>query len=123
LIAVVDDDPRLLESMEDLLESANYRVRCFPSASSLLVSGLAGLDALVTDIGMPGIDGFELRDLLQKVRPELPVFLITGRHEMAEQGKARGITALFRKPFDSQALLAAIAGALGEREKEDEHED
>jgi FixJ family two-component response regulator len=78
----------------------------------LLINGLAGLDVLITDIGMSGMDGLELRDLVKKVRPDLPVFLITGRHEIADQGRAQGISGFFRKPFDSQALLAAISDAL-----------
>ena len=112
VVAIVDDDPRLLESMGDLLESAGYVARGFSSAGSLLVNGLSELDLLITDIGMPGIDGFELRDLVRKSRPELPVFLITGRHEIADQGRAQSAGGFFRKPFDAQALLAAIANAL-----------
>ena len=112
IIAVVDDDPRLLESLEELLESAGYAARCFYSAQNLLAAGLLELDVLITDIGMPGTDGFELRELVNKARPELPVFLITGRHEIADQGRAQGISGFFRKPFDAPALLVAIAEAL-----------
>jgi FixJ family two-component response regulator len=114
-VAIVDDDPRLLESVEDLLESAGYSARGFSSAESLLASGFAGLDLLITDIGMPGLDGFELRDLVRKVRPELPVFLITGRHEIADQDRAQGISGFFRKPFDPDVLLTAIGDALHDR--------
>jgi FixJ family two-component response regulator len=81
----------------------------------LLVNGLADLDVLITDIGMPGMNGFELRDLVKKSRPELPVFLITGRHEIADQDRAQGIGGFFRKPFDAQALLAAVGDALQSR--------
>jgi FixJ family two-component response regulator len=112
IVAVVDDDPRLLESLEELLESAGYAASCFPSAGHLLVRGLADLDVLITDIGMPGTDGFELREIVKKARPELPVFLITGRHEIADQGRAQGISGVFRKPFDAPTLLAAIAETL-----------
>ncbi|MBB5535596.1 response regulator [Rhizobium giardinii] len=112
IIALVDDDPRLLESLEELLESAGYGPCCFQSAGHLLVRGLADLDVLITDIGMPDMDGFELRDIVKKARPELPVFLITGRHEIADQGRAQGIGGFFRKPFDAPALLVAIAEAL-----------
>jgi len=112
VVAVVDDDPGLLESLEDLLASAGYAVRLFSSARSLLDGGLSGVDLIITDIGMPGIDGFELRDRVKSVRPELPVFLITGRHETADQDRAQGINELFGKPFDSQTLLAAIDSAL-----------
>src|ERR671923_179214 len=44
VVAIVDDDPRLLESLEDLLESAGYVASSFSSARSLLISGLSGLD-------------------------------------------------------------------------------
>lgn len=117
VVAVVDDDPRLLESMQDLLESANYTVRCFSSGQSLLVSGLSGVDILITDIGMTGMDGFELRDLVKRARPDMTVFLITGRHEIADQSRVQGIGGFFRKPFDSQALLAAVGDAFGDSKK------
>jgi FixJ family two-component response regulator len=118
MVAVVDDDPRLIESLEDLLESAGYRVRGFSSAQSLLARGFSGVDVLITDIGIPDIDGFELRNRALQLRPDLPVFLITGRHEMADQSRAQGINGLFRKPFDGQVLLAAVADALRDRDVE-----
>jgi FixJ family two-component response regulator len=114
IVAVVDDDPRLLESLEELLESAGYAACCFRSAGQLLVRGLADLDVLITDIGMPDTNGFELRDIVRKARPDLPVFLITGRHEIADQSRAQGISGFFRKPFNAPALLVAIAEALQE---------
>jgi FixJ family two-component response regulator len=115
MIAVVDDDVRLLESLENLLESAGYAVHTFPSAKALIDAGLAGIDCLITDIGMPAMDGFELHDVVKKVRPDLPVFMITGRHEIGDQQRAnaKDINGFFRKPFDAQALLAAVGDALG----------
>ena len=117
VVAVVDDDPRVLEALGELLESADYVVRTFSSGRALLADGPSGLDALITDIGMPEMDGFELRDAVTKACPGLPVFLITGRHEIADQSRALGISGFFRKPFDGQALLAAIADALPESRK------
>lgn len=115
MIAVVDDDLRLLESLGDLLESAGYAVRSFRSARSFLDdnAALSNADCLLADIGMPLIDGFELEKLTRQMRPELPVILITGRHEIADQQRAiaQG-NRFFRKPFDGQALLAAIGQAL-----------
>jgi len=115
IIAVVDDDLRLIESLEDLLEAEGYSVRAFRSAKSFLenVTALAEADCLIADIGMPVIDGFELEKRVRQVRPGLPVILITGRHEIADQqrGMAQG-NRFFRKPFDGQALLAAISQAL-----------
>jgi FixJ family two-component response regulator len=112
VVAIVDDDHRLLESLEELLESAGHGVQAFSSAQTLLdSSALPEIDCLVTDIGMPGMNGFELQRVVSERRPGLPVILITGRHEFAELLHAQQKW-LFRKPFDSQALLAAIGDAL-----------
>jgi FixJ family two-component response regulator len=113
-IAVVDDDPRVLESLENLFESAGYGVRKFSSAKSLIDAGLSDVGCLITDIGIPSVDGFELHDLVKKVRPDLPVFLITGRDMAGDQRRAlvNGTSGFFRKPFDGPALLAAVGNAL-----------
>jgi FixJ family two-component response regulator len=112
---VVDDDSRLLESLEELLESAGYAVRCFASARELLDGDLTIMNLLITDVGMPGMDGFELRDQVRRARPDLPVFMITGRHEIADQGRAQGTGGFFRKPLDGPVLLTAIEDALRNR--------
>ena len=114
MIAVVDDDPRILESLENLFESAGYGVRTFSSAKSLIDAGLSAVGCLITDIGMPTVDGFELHDLVKKVRPDLPVFLITGRDVIDDQQRAivNGVSGFFRKPFDGRALLGAVDDAL-----------
>ena len=111
-MAIVDNDPGMLEALEDLLESAGYVACTFLSAGPLLASNLSELDLLVVDIGIPGMDGFEVRDLVSKTHPELPVFLISGRHDIADQDHG-----FFQKPFDAQALLAAVTGALRAREE------
>jgi FixJ family two-component response regulator len=119
-IAVVDDDQRVLESLENLFESAGYAVRTFSSGKSLLDADLRTIDCLITDIGMPDMDGFELHDLVKKARPALPVFLLTGRHEIRDQDRAtnKHIGGFFRKPFSGQDLLAAIDRALREADAE-----
>jgi FixJ family two-component response regulator len=119
-IAVVDDDPRLLESLENLLESAGYEVHLFGSGQTMLDGGLAHLDCLITDIGMPGMNGFDLHSAVKRTRPELPVFMVTGRHEIGDQRAASSdIAGFFRKPFDGQTLLAALERALGRQKEED----
>jgi FixJ family two-component response regulator len=114
IIAIVDDDPRVLESMQDLLESAGYSARTFTSARELLDAGLSDVGCLITDIGMADVDGFALNELVKKVRPDLPVFVVTGRDVVGDQQRAlvAGVRGFFRKPFDGVTLLAAIGQAF-----------
>ena len=115
-IAVVDDDQRVLESLEILLESADHAVRLFASGAALLESGyLSEIDCLISDIGMPGMNGFELIRLVHAARADLPVILITGQPD-ALNGPLPIVAAhyrLFRQPFKGPESLAAVDDAVG----------
>jgi len=115
VVAVVDDDPGILRSLASLLESADYRVRLFASAAELIGQDcLAEIDCLVSDVDMPGMDGFELLREVHSVRPSLPVVLITGYPETMKRlsAHAAGNPRVFTKPFRGPELLAAISAAL-----------
>jgi FixJ family two-component response regulator len=121
LVAVVDDDFRVLESLEELLVSAGHSVRQFSYAKSLLEDAcLSEIDCLIADIGMPVVDGFELQRLVRDTRPELPVLFITARHEPSDRQRAsaQGGQGFFQKPFDGPALLAAVAQAIQSSHRE-----
>jgi len=112
VIAVVDDDPGILESIEGLLNSADYEVRLFSTAAALLESGgLPDIDCLISDVAMPLMDGFELARAVQTARPALPVILVTGRPDLLRRSPLDGLGPyrVFKKPFDGQELLTAIA--------------
>jgi FixJ family two-component response regulator len=115
VVAVVDDDQGILQSLAYLLESADYTARLFVSAAALLESDcLAQIDCLISDVDMPGVDGFELVRLIHATRPQLPIILVTGypdrltRLPALEGSKPR----LFTKPFKGHELLEAVSEAL-----------
>jgi len=115
LVAAVDDDQRFLESLQTLLESADYAVRTFASGSALLACGcLAKIDFLISDIDMPGMDGFELSRVVRMARPRLPIILITAHPAMQKLFSPIGLGdyRVFEKPFDGVEMLAAVAEAL-----------
>jgi FixJ family two-component response regulator len=114
-VAVVDDDERVLESLRNLLESADHSVRVFGSAAALLGDDcLTDIDCLISDIDMPAIDGFELIRLVRAARPELPIILLTGHPEMLSRSAkiGPGYCRCFTKPFKGPELLMAVSEAL-----------
>jgi len=115
VVAVVDDDQSILRSLEYLLESADYAVRLFTSGTALLQSGcLPEINCLISDIDMPGMDGFELLRLVHAVRPGLPTILITGYPDTLKRLPPLGGSnpRIFTKPFQGPELLAAVSDAL-----------
>jgi FixJ family two-component response regulator len=115
VIAVVDDDHSILLSLEYLLESAGHGVRRFTSGTELLQSGcLPGIDCLISDIDMPGMDGFELVRLVHALRPGLPVIFVTGYPDRVKRQPHPGTSepCFFTKPFQGPELLEAVSAAL-----------
>ena len=115
VVAVVDDDHSILQSLAYLLESADYSVRLFASGTELLASGaVAEIACLVSDIDMPGLDGFELLRQVHAVRPNLPTVFITGYPDrLARLPAFLGvIPRVFIKPFQGRELLGAVQDAV-----------
>ena len=118
IVAAVDDDFRVRESMESLLESAGYAPVLFASAEEFLGSGtLPAVACVITDVRMPGMDGIELQRLIKLQRPALPVILMSAHHNAGIRQTALddGATAFLYKPFDAADFLNIIQSALTKR--------
>jgi len=112
LIAIVEDDRHLLVALESLLESAGYEVLLYFSGEDFLVSDrLQDINCLISDIGLPGMNGIELVRVVHASRPCLPIIIITARREPAllQAAVDAGACETFVKPLHSAALLNAIA--------------
>jgi FixJ family two-component response regulator len=117
VIAVVDDDSRVRESLASLIESAGFTAQVFSLANDLLKGdSLARTSCLITDFRMPGMDGLGLQRYVRLKRPELPVIFITAHHddEVERCAFAQGAAFFIRKPFDAEELLRAVKIALSE---------
>jgi FixJ family two-component response regulator len=117
VVAVVDDDPRVRDSLESLIESAGFAARVFSLAEDFLEEGLLPrTSCLITDVRMPGMGGLALQRRVRLARPELPIIFITAHHEddVEELAFAEGAAFFIRKPFDPRELLRATRSALGQ---------
>jgi FixJ family two-component response regulator len=115
VVAVVDDDHSILQSLEYLLESADYTLRVFASAAVFLDADcLSQIDCLISDIDMPDMDGFELLLRVSAARPNLPIIVITGYPDRLGRLPAAGGSKprVFTKPFTGHELLAAVGDAI-----------
>jgi CheY-like chemotaxis protein len=112
-ILVVDDQPQLLESIQMTLELAGYHVytaRTGIEALSVLQAQL--IDLILTDIGMPQLDGYQF---CQRVRAEgrwraIPLLFLSahGDEEDMRYAKSLGADEYLLKPIEPEDLLAAV---------------
>jgi FixJ family two-component response regulator len=115
IVAAVDDDFRVRESIESLVESAGYAPVVFSSAEEFLRSGtLAAAACVITDVRMPGMDGIELQRRIRLDRPKLPVIFISAHYspETRQRALDEGAVDFLYKPFDAVGLLEVIQAAL-----------
>jgi FixJ family two-component response regulator len=115
IVVAVDDDFRVRESLESLIESAGYEPLVFSSAEEFLRSGtLAAATCVITDLRMPGMDGIELQRRIKLDHPALPVVFITAHNcndEIRQKALDDGAVAFLYKPFNAADLLALIQAA------------
>lgn len=115
LVAVIDDDESVRESLPDLLRAFGHGVETFASAEEYLASkSIDASDCLILDIGMPGMSGPELQRELQHRGKQIPIVFITALKDDAVRLHLIGqgaIDCLF-KPFSAVALQHALDAAL-----------
>src|SRR6266566_2083231 len=115
LIAIIDDDEAMQDSLRDLMEAAGLVARCFGSAEEFLESDLhARAACLIVDIRMPKMSGLELQARLKEEECDIPIIFITayGNARMRIQAMRGGAVEFLAKPFDHQLLLKTVRAAL-----------
>src|SRR6476619_2164412 len=115
LIAIIDDDESICDSLRDLFESGGLVARCFGSAEEFLESGLHRQAAcLITDILTPKMSGLELQTRLNDEECDIPIIFISayGDASMRIQAMREGAVEFLAKPFDHQLMLETISAAL-----------
>jgi len=115
LVAVVDDDESVRESLPDLLREFGFAVCAFSSAEEFLASDCVDqTKCLILDVGMPGMTGPELQQELKQRRRKIPIIFITAQRDetIRSQVLGQGATECLFKPFSETALSEAVNAAI-----------
>jgi FixJ family two-component response regulator len=115
LIAIIDDDAGVRESLEQLMRSAHYRVRTFCSVGDFLaMDHPEQTSCIVTDVHMPELSGWDLMEILSKEGRITPVILISALpdRDLEVRAKKCGARFVLKKPFEASALFESIAASL-----------
>jgi len=115
-ILLVEDDDAVRLVNQEALEALGYRVWSAAEGKTALrlLEQIPELNLLVTDVGLPGLNGRQLAEVIQQLRPRLPVLFLTGYAEGALSRTAflGGNMELMTKPFTLDQLAAQVAAML-----------
>jgi FixJ family two-component response regulator len=123
-IAIIDDDPRVLESLVNLLASYGFKADGYLSAEQFLGSGgLSRSSCIIADVQMRNMSGLGLLQYVKNSNSPVPVVIITGKPSKNSEAfyLERGAIGFFRKPVDGDALVDLI-GLHALREHSGDHD-
>ena len=120
-VLIVEDEKHLADGLRFNLEAEGYRVQTVAdgeAALAVLLRGSHGYDAVVLDVMLPGVDGFEVASALRRAGQFVPVLMLTarGRPEDVLRGFESGADDYLPKPFELAILTARLRGLIRRRE-------
>jgi two-component system, OmpR family, response regulator len=114
-ILIVEDDPVLADGLTRSLRHSGYAVDCAPTgADADHVISAQSYDVVILDIGLPGLDGFEVLKRLRRRGSAVPVLILTARDAMSDRVKGLDLGAddYMSKPFDLPELEARVRALI-----------
>ena len=118
VIAIIDDDPSMMDAMDNLLSSMGYQTERYASAEEFVDTAMKSKAAgLIVDMQLGGMSGLELGYQLSAMGLTLPIIFVTGSQDKKLHADALefGCVAYLPKPFQTDVLAKAIADAIGYR--------
>jgi FixJ family two-component response regulator len=115
VVYVVDDDPSVRESLEELIEVSGLQPETFASGEEFLRGErVRRASCLLLDYTLPDLNGLQIQERISASRPEMSIIFITGNGDVPTTVKAMkaGATEFLTKPFNAAILLDAIKSAI-----------
>ncbi len=125
VIAIVDDDESVCQSVSRLFRSLAMKAETFTSGQAFLdlLEAMPSFQpaCLIIDVQMPELNGLEVQDQLALSGRKIPVIFITAHDDIKSREKALagGALAFLRKPFNPEVLIKTVREALDSRRRED----
>jgi two-component system response regulator FixJ len=119
VVHVIDDDDAARDSLSFLLRTAQIEARTYETAPAFLAANKnLSIGCVITDVRMPEMTGIELLRRLRESGNDVPVIVITGHGDipLAVEAMKFGAADFFEKPYDDEALVAAVRVALNRQE-------
>lgn len=116
-ILLVDDDRVALSALQTLLEQDGYQVVALRSSGDAVTAlRRSSFDAVITDLEMPDVHGFEVVRAARAARPDMPVLVVTAYAGLpsSQQALDLGARRIFGKPVNYEALERELATAVHE---------
>jgi DNA-binding response OmpR family regulator len=117
-ILIADDEPRISGFVQRGLRAAGFHCTVAIDGDETLFQAQSGqFDLVLLDVGLPGLDGFQVLRALRQTHPSLPVIMLTARHAAEDivSGLDDGANDYITKPFKFDELLARVRLRLRER--------
>jgi signal transduction histidine kinase/CheY-like chemotaxis protein len=115
-VLVVDDEENIREILAEMLMTGDHAVITAADGAEALhkLQGDPAIDLVFTDLGLPGMSGYEVAQEMKRVRPDLLVGLVTGWGATLDPDKARahGVDLVISKPFRFEQVLGIVDEAL-----------
>src|SRR5215203_2092067 len=116
-ILIVEDEAHIADGLRFNIEAEGHEAEIAPNGEKGLEMAAKGFDAVVLDVMLPGIDGFEVARTLRERQDYTPILMLTarGRPEDVLKGFEAGTDDYLPKPFDLDIFLARLNGLLRRR--------